>query len=336
EIGRPDLASGALDGATSAAVDLGLYGDTRGPVERRLALADAVDDPWERGDIYAMATWTYVMLGEARTALRWAQEGANLVEEQGAEGVSLHSFAWGAFAQFELGAWDAALEWTVRCRARLGDRVETPPYFTAHAFCSAAMIHRLRDESAELEALRPTLRSLLGEGPVHHFQGAARAWMAWLAIRERRFDEAERLVEETRSTATDTPRPFIARVQAELLAAAGRWADVPAFLDEARAYAHDAGLRALPLHLDRLEARACAAAGDAERASRSFASAADGFAELEHRWEAARCDLELAETTVADDPEAARRTAGRAIVVFRELRSVDELRRAERLVGASA
>ena len=333
-IGRTDLASAALDGAISAPIDLGLYGEARPTIERRLALVADIDDPWERGDIYAMAAWEAAMLGEPRTALRHAEAGCALLEEQGAEGVALHSAAWGAFAEFQLGEWDAALERLALCRRLLGDRADDPPYFAAQAFCSAAMIHRLRDEAAEVERLRPIIGKLLGDVATHHGQGSARAWTAWIAIRDGRFRDADELLAAARRLTTRTQRPLVESIAAELLAASERWDAVPAFLAETRAYAAEGRLLALPLHLDRLEARAAAARGDLEAAAARLAGAAAGFAELEIVWEAARCELEVAEAAAALGRDGAARAAlGRAAPVFERLRSRAELTRC-RSVGA--
>ncbi len=328
-IGRPDLASAALDGATSASIDLGLYGEVRGTIARRLALIEAIDDPWELGDIYAMTAWTNMMLGDPRTALRWAREGAALLEDEGAEGVAIHSISWAAFAEFQLGEWDRALEREATCTRILRDRAEAPPYFTAHAFCAAAMIHRVRGELAEYEQLRHALETLLGEFATHSFQGAARAWVARLAIREARFDDAAELLATARGARTDTPKPFVEAVTAELLSAAERWDEVPTYLVEARTYASAAGLLALPFYLDRLEGHwAAAVTEDGERAVAMLDRAASGLDALGHRWDAARCTLELAEVlTLAGRRDEASDRLVAVTGVFADLRSRVELER---------
>ena len=331
-IGRPDLASAALDGAASAPIDLGLYGETRDTIARRLALVEEIDDEWELGDIYAMAAWTNMMLGDPRTALRWAREGAALLEEEGAEGVAIHSISWAAFAEFQLGEWDATLEREATCARILRDRAEAPPYFTAHAFCAAAMIHRVREELAEYERLRPALETLLGGFSTHSFQGAARGWVASLAIREGRFDDAEGLLATAREARTDTPRPFIEAVTADLLAAAERFDEVPAYLHETRTYASAAGLLALPCHLDRLEGRWAAAMDDTGRAVATLERAAEGLDALGHRWDGARCSLDLTEVLAGTDRrDDARRRLDAVIPVFAELGARAEIERCDAL-----
>ena len=65
-VGRSDLESAALDGAGSAIIDLGLYGQSRlvNLLERRMAIAEVTEDPWEAGDIYAMGAWNRAMIGD--------------------------------------------------------------------------------------------------------------------------------------------------------------------------------------------------------------------------------------------------------------------------------
>ena len=325
-IGRTDLASAALDGAASAPIDLGLYGTARETTARRLALAPMVEDPWERGDIYAMAAWENAMLGNVREALAHAGSGRALLQERGAEGVVLHSAAWGTYASFMLGEWDTAQEWATLCERLLGDRRNDPPYFSAQAVCASAMIHRLRGELAELERLQPRIRLLLGDVATHHGQGSARAWAAWLAVRDGDLAQAEELLTSSRRLVTRTQRPLVEIVTTEVLGAAMRWGELPAYLEETRAYASEAELGSLPHHLDRLEARGALAAGEAETAATVLAGAAIGFDALEHTWEAARTRLLLAEAEAARGHTAtAREALNSAIPVFEQLRSLDEL-----------
>jgi tetratricopeptide (TPR) repeat protein len=335
-LGRPDLASAALDGATSAPIDLGMYGEAMGTIEQRLALVPQIEDPWELGDIYAMATWTHMMLGDPRTALRYAEQGIALIDHRSAEGVALHCVSWAAFAEFQLGGWDSVLERAAMCSRMLGDRADAPPYFTAHAFCAAATIHRVRDEQLEFERQRAVVDSLLGATSGHHFQGAAAAWIASIAIREGRFDEADALLASSRTTVTDTPRPFIEMVQAELLAATERWDETPAYLDRTRSYASEAGLLALPHHLDRLEGRWAEAMGQVDAAAALLRGAVTGLSTLGHVWDAARCQLDLAEVLAAGDRrDDARSIAREALPVFRRLGARRELSRCEDIVGTA-
>jgi hypothetical protein len=106
------------------------------------------------------------------------------------------------------------------------------------------------------------------------------------------------------------------------------WDEIPAFLEEARAYAEEAGLRALPAFADRLEGRRAVAQSEWDTAIDCLTRAADGFASLEARWEEARTRLMLAEALLgAGRPEDARGELDLAQPVFQQLTSVRELAR---------
>ena len=68
--GRLDLESAALDGAASAIITLGLYGRLRDNLARRLEIAEQIEDPWEAGDAYAMASGNFSTLGEYEESIR--------------------------------------------------------------------------------------------------------------------------------------------------------------------------------------------------------------------------------------------------------------------------
>jgi hypothetical protein len=94
---------------------------------------------------------------------------------------------------------------------------------------------------------------------------------------------------------SQTFRPFHDQVVAELLALTGRWDEAPDFLEGSRAYAADAGLLALPVHLDRLEGRTAIASGRLEDGLETLQRARDGFARLGAAWERGRTELDLAD-----------------------------------------
>ena len=102
----------------------------------------------------------------------------------------------------------------------------------------------------------------------------------------------------------------------------------------AQAFAERAGLRALPVHLDRLEGRAALAAGDTSRAVGALAAASTAFEGLGARWEKACTDLSLAEALVAGHrSDEARARLDAAIEVFEELRSLREIERSRELLA---
>jgi hypothetical protein len=118
-------------------------------------------------------------------------------------------------------------------------------------------------------------------------------WLAWALARRGDHDRAWELVGEAR-VETQAMRPFQDQLAAELLAQTGRWERVPDFLRSSRTYAEEAELLALPVHLDRLEARRALAIGDADRGLALLATARERFGELGAAWERARTELDLA------------------------------------------
>jgi len=61
----------------------------------------------------------------------------------------------------------------------------------------------------------------------------------------------------------------------------------------------EAGLLALPVHLDRLEGRSAIASGQLERGLEALGEAREGFARVGAAWERARTDLDLADALSA-------------------------------------
>jgi hypothetical protein len=209
--------------------------------------------------------------------------------------MALHNLSWLAFAHFSLGDWPAVVEETLsRTLAILGDRREAPPYFTAHAFGAAAFIHVARGDPCAIELLS-LLRRFAG-GPETRI---SRIWLVWIEVRQGRTDEVETLLDQLSATPPGTPRPFEDQVRAEVLASQGRWDEVPEFLAGSRAFAQQGELRALPIHLDRLEGRAALAAGDHPRGLELLQRAGHSFADLGATWERARTELDVADVLTA-------------------------------------
>ncbi|HXF71273.1 MAG TPA: adenylate/guanylate cyclase domain-containing protein [Actinomycetota bacterium] len=330
-LGRADLASAALDGASSTLVSMGLYGPAQPIIERRLALADRIDDPWELGDIYAMASWGYCLLGRYAESERYGMRGAERAGDL-AEGVRAHNLNWAAFGRFQKGDWDGVLELFDEVAGLLRERLDDPPYFMAGIVGAAAFVREAREEpdaglERSLERIRVNVR------PGVHGSVAASCWLAWLRARRGDLAGALDAIAETELVRYGIARPFREQVAAEILVLAERWDEVPAVLARARAYASEAGLLALPAHLDALEGRAALAAGDAVGAIAHLERAREGFARLPARWERARVELDLSRALLElgrvdearADLEAAApdlETAGARI----ELRRLRELR----------
>jgi class 3 adenylate cyclase/tetratricopeptide (TPR) repeat protein len=293
-LGRPDLASAALDGASSSLISMGRYGQSRPIVERRLALAEQIDDPWELGDVYAMASWDECALGRYEASERHGLWGRDRAAEL-AEGIRAHNLNWAAFSRFQMGNWDGVLELFEEAAGLLRERLEDPPYFMAGIVGARAFILAAREvPGADAERSLEKIR-----GDAHSGSVVASYWLAW--IRARRGDLAGALeaMGDGERVRYLVARPFQEQVAAEILALAERWDDVPALLARVRTYASEAGLLALPVHLDALQGRAALAAGDPERASPHLQRAREGFARLPARWERARTELDLATALLA-------------------------------------
>jgi class 3 adenylate cyclase/tetratricopeptide (TPR) repeat protein len=335
-IDRPDLASAALDGASSALLTEGDYGGLTPLTLRRLELAERLDDPWERGDVYDMAAWHWVMIGDYERARGFgnrAFEGLEL----GGSGLAMHGLSWLALAELQLGQWDRVVKELGPIVERLlGTRADDPPYFTQNMIGSLAVIEELRgDPRAERSA--GTFRRMidradeLGGGALGH--GGIRVWLAWIQVFRGSMGEAGQLLEEADRVRFRGHWPFLRQVQAEHLAEAGRWEHVREFAIEARRYAAGAGLRALPIHVDRLEGRHALAETDHARAVELLERASDGFASLHARWEEARTDRFLADALArAGRAEEARSRLADATTVFEELGAARELERAQVVV----
>ena len=328
-IGRPDLASASLDGVGATLWPRGMYGSSLPIIQRRLQIAETLEDPWELGDIHAVAAWAYALIGDYPEAVSLARQGEILTAGEAA-GMALHNLSWLAFAEFASGNWPAVVdEIQPKVRAVLGDRRDDPPYFAVHAFGSAAFIRDARGDPPATELISLLKRQSSLEGASQPL-----VWLAWILTRQGGRDEVEDLLARAVSIPSQVGRPFADQVRATVLAEQERWDEVPAFLQHTREFAARGGLRALPVHLDRLDGRAGLAAGDTARAIESLSAASMAFDALGARWEKACTDLSLAEALIAADrrEEAMERLHG-ASEVFEELRSLREIERSRELLA---
>ena len=99
ELERFDLASAALDALGSIDVQFGRYGQTLPIIEQRLKVAQLIKNPWEIGDIHAMAAWTYAYTVDYRRAAEIALEGFEANQSE-TRGVRLHNLNWAAYAEY--------------------------------------------------------------------------------------------------------------------------------------------------------------------------------------------------------------------------------------------
>ena len=325
-ISRIDLASAALDATASALLIDGMYGQQLPYIQRRIDLAPRINNPWEVGDIFAMAAWTYANIGHHRRALEYGEEGAFRAADD-AEGIRLHNLAWCACAAFHLGDWDRIVDDLFpRVDAILRDRDE-PPYFVSHLYGAAQFIFMAREDPRAQEQAE-----LLEEmGTDHPRASVLIGWLAWIRARSGDATRSLALLERVDAIPSSVFRPHTELMRAGVYSDLEAFDEAPAFLADARPYAEKAGLVALPAALDALEGRMALAAGDAPTAVAALGRARDRFTELSMPFERARAEVSLAEAMTATDPQQAVAFLDHATHEAERLGSAFELRRASEI-----
>jgi class 3 adenylate cyclase len=327
-LGRPDLASAALDGVASSYVSRGLYGQMDEVIRRRLELVPSLSDPHEIGDVYAVAAWVDFHVGRYGRAFELADEGYRR-SVAGAPMMALYCLDWRAVARCRLGAWNEFQADVSLIQDLLGERRENPPGFASDHFAAAAFVYEARGdhEAADRMTRVVTWLDRTEDRP-------SPGWLAWHALllaRRGQFEEAR--------TQLDRPeegmrwgRGLILEARCDVAADQGAWDQVPALLGEARHHAAEARLLALPRYADRLEGRWAMARGDAEAAAALLSASAEGFASLGAEWETARTRLWLGEAlAVAGRADEARRSIDAAQPTFERTGSLRELEQARAL-----
>jgi class 3 adenylate cyclase/tetratricopeptide (TPR) repeat protein len=331
-LNRPALVSAALDGVGGAFLARGMGAKPVEVSKRRLDLIPVLEDPWELGDIYAVAAWTRFHVGQYRDAFRYADEGVQKTPPD-APGMILHCLAWRALARFRLGDWEGFFVDLARSQEFLGERSGEPPYFAARPFAAAALAHEVQGNRAAADRFFDLTQR------IDERQGAAKAtdrdpWIAWALARRGQIDQARARLWQPLFERWKAALPVIMEARCDVLGDAEAWEHIPAFLQEARAYAAEAGLVALPFFADRLEGRAALAAQRRLVAENTLTRAAEGFATLEAAWEEARTRLYLAEALLkARRIAEAREEIEKAWPVFERLQSVRELARSRELLA---
>ena len=329
-LGRVDLRSAALDGISSLHQSIGRYGPMGEAIARRLELVPKLTDPYEIGDIHAMAAWWALNTGRYREAAGFADRGVREAQA-GSPAQGLYCLDFRTAAHFRLGDWDATLANVAVAEEVLGDRRETPPGFAPQYLVIAAFIHDARGERAMADRYLQLVGWL--EGVEDLPDTVLALWRSRLLARQGRSEEARALLERPGIADDQRGRDEVLEAWCEVVAEEGAWGDAPAIVEQARSHAVWAGVPPLELYAGRLQGRLTAATGDGERAADLLRIAADGFAGLEAEWEAAITRLELAtvEASLGRATEARDRYED-VIPVFERLRSVRELDRASGLL----
>jgi len=329
-LGRVDLESAALDGITSTHHSIGRYRAMEGPIRRRLELAPSLSDPYEVGDIHAMAAWWALNTGRYRESLDLADRGFNHAMP-GSPVYGLYCLDFRAAAHFRLGDWDGVLADVAIAEEILGDRRESPPGLAPMHLALAAFIHDARGDRETADRYLGLVRWL--EQAEDRLDTVLTLWQARLLSRRGRSDEARALLERPELAEDLRGRDEILEARCEVIAEEGAWSEATEVADRAGRYAEWVGEPPLALYAARLEGRAAAASGEPARAVGLLTTAAEGFADLEAVWEAAVTRLDLARAhMMLGDEEQARSVAGAAMSVFEVLRSVREISAASEIL----
>jgi tetratricopeptide (TPR) repeat protein len=330
KLGRADLASAALDGIAGSEFIRGLHGRTMPTMERRLEIVESLTDPWEVGDALQTAADTALFVGRYSDALRWADEGFE--RSRAGPDVWRSALAWRIVARFKLGDWDAALgDLRLLDGTPATTRFGSAGYFHVTAWSCVALLHELRGERSPSERLvARAADESAGNATVRKIP-----WLVRVAAHRGSEAEAFRWLERSEEIPWALAMPTLLEATCDIVAALERWDLADATVSEAREFAEQALVEALPLHADRLEGRAALAGGDSSRAIEALSRARDGFATNGARWEEALSSLWLAEAyRAAGNEELARSAAEAALGVFEELRSVRELEHARSLLDS--
>ena len=287
-LGKPNLASGALDAAGGVSGSRGMYGRAVATNERRIELVPLLTDPLEIGDAFAAMAWCQHEIGRYAEAERVSSQGLDVIEGR-APIASIHLLAWRTVTRYRSGRWDETLEDLAAMQTLLGDRREDPPYFASSAFVAAALVHHWRGDTIEVDRILSYLM------PLAVAVDSARLvpWIAKLLIARGDLDQGHRFL----SSPPDRWRVHAGMFmegRMELAAARHDWDVASPLIAEARAHADEGGLLALPMFADRLEGLAAMADGAAVHAAELLGRARDGLAGLDAVFDAAMIEIDLA------------------------------------------
>jgi class 3 adenylate cyclase len=331
QLGDADLLSAALDLAQSQDMEHGRWGDMYRTTLRRDELIPRMTEVKEIGDSHAMAAMAALHLG--RYAEAEAHATVCIDRSRGFDpGSYLHGLAWRVAARFMLGDWEGALTDQAELeRVAEQDPRELPVGYTTRAYAFAGLCHELRGKRNEgdryIELMRRSLRRLRPQRSRGSFYAPP---FALALARRGRFEEALAqipLVPDSGSAGVTL------EALCEIAAMRERWDEAAGLVAAARKEAEVGEQLSLLLFADRLEGRAAAAGGDVPRAVDLLGRSAEGFAQLEARWEEAWSRLLLAEGLLAGDPRRAERELAFALRVFVQLGSVREAEQARALLA---
>lgn len=326
----PHAESAALDALMNLAMATGRIQQAAALINERLAIVDAIADPREIGDTYAMAAALSFELGDYVEARTRADKGvARTLDDS--PSVALRSLSWAVQARVQTGEWaDVATE-VQRAHELLDlERRPLPPLLVSRLFAAAAMTAEFQGRRKEADRLLHLLETgwaasdLPGIDPHPHSRWCK--FVGPILLRRGRFDEVAAMVSPTGLVSFGHEGGRLG-VLCDLVAATGAWDRADDVVAEARTVGNAYGLLPLTAFADRLEGRASFAVGDRRGGRALLQSAEERFLAMGARWEAARTALDLAEAEGGGH-------AAWAADLFATIGAVDEITRAERWITA--
>jgi class 3 adenylate cyclase len=321
-LGRVDLESAALDGLGSTHVFKGDYLAADEVTRRRRDLYRSLTDPWERGDLCAVASWVAFERARYDESIAWATRGIDIAGSD-YPSVALHCRTWRGLARLRSGDWYGVLDDLAAVETSVVGGVA--PY-TTPLIAAAALVHHLRGDDSEcnrlLEVLVPTDER---EGP------ELSRWAEFIApIVARRGDPdtAFEMIDCTaHRRASRQGQLLIARCH--VLIEARRWRRFDDFAAYCRQHVAQHGVEALLPAMRVAEGSCWFDAGSLDEALEVFQEARAAADRLSDPWWTGMADLGLAETCARlSRTELAHHHRTRAIDVFTRLGSIRELDRA--------
>jgi tetratricopeptide (TPR) repeat protein len=332
--GRPDLESGALDGLSACHISRGDYRHALGPTARRLEIVDSIQDLWEIGDTFAMGGWVNLHLGRFAEAFRNSDTDFRRTVDE-APSLALHGLRWRAQARFRTGDWDGVIEDHVISRRLLGEQRDRPPDYVSPLFAVAALVHEVRGELNEANAILGDLIGLHEARPAGDRDPLPLSrWAEYTAPLEARRGNVDAAIELIEATTWRRPvrLGMLHEAKLDVLLTAGRWKEAATIAAEARRLADEFDLKAVSASADIAEGRALLAEGDTEQAVDLLKRARAAFARLRAPWDEARAGFGLAGALVAADAaDEAKRVLLPAIESFAALGAARELDEARTL-----
>jgi hypothetical protein len=284
-LGRPDLASAALDGAFGYFQYLGRLGDPAAMaiIDRRLALVPDLRTAPEIGDTFAMAAWQRYTAGRYADAVAFATEGYERIRED-APPMAMHNLVWLAKARFRLGDLDGVLAAVALGDELLGAAADEPAPFCAPLYGVAAVVHALRgEEAARRDAMLRTGVSDAISAP----RSILTPWVARAELFTGAYGAADAVLDAGRDLLGGEGRADVLEARCEIALAGRRWTTAPILVSEARGHGAYSGHLALPFVADRLEGATLVANGDTAGGRDLLRRALDGFTSIGGAWDAA-------------------------------------------------